>query len=333
MNKPKRAWMVRAGNDNFLADLVEEQGAVAIGWSAMGDVSNLSSRTEFKELYWEAHPSAPAGQVPVNAGQVFNFARVIQVGDYVLTYDKASRELIIGTVVGPYQFDPSLFGEDYPHIRPVEWYQRVSRDDFSQSAKNSMGGTLTVFRLHDYIEEIHAAITEEVIEPDLIEEAEEEPPFYDDVKSKADELISDLISRLDGYQFQDLAAAVLRSMGFHANSSSPGRDRGVDIIASPDPLGLEDPRFKVQVKHRETSKVGADEMRSFVTAISNYQGLYISTGGFTTEAMMEAERSNQPISMVDRDRFVTLLLEHYHNLEPKFKAMIPLTQVWVPVEE
>ena len=44
MMMPKHAWMVRAGNDNELADLVEEKGAVAIGWTKMGDLSSLKAR-------------------------------------------------------------------------------------------------------------------------------------------------------------------------------------------------------------------------------------------------------------------------------------------------
>ena len=56
MIKPKHAWMVRAGDENELADLVEDKGAIAIGWEAMGDVSSLKDREAFKARYRQVYP-------------------------------------------------------------------------------------------------------------------------------------------------------------------------------------------------------------------------------------------------------------------------------------
>lgn len=331
MPKPQHAWMVRAGNDNFLADLVQERSAVAIGWPEMGDVSRLKTREHFKTRYCDAYPDAPDGRVPVNAGQVFNVAQSIGVGDYILTYLKATRELLVGVVTGPYEYTSQEFGEEYPHIRRVNWVRRVSRDLFSLAARNSMGSTLTVFRLDDHITEIHTVATQETIaEPVVTPVAEEEPPFHEDVKSRADELIADLISRLDGYQFQGLVAAVLRAMNMYTVMSPPGPDRGVDIVASPDPLGLQEPRIKVQVKHRSNPASG-EEMRAFLTASQGYGALFVSTGGFSPNARYEAERAGRPVSLIERDEFINLLLEHYDNLEQESKALVPLMRIWVPV--
>jgi len=49
----QNAWKVRAGNENDLPEEFEEQGVVAIGWNAMGDVSESQRRAEFKERYKE----------------------------------------------------------------------------------------------------------------------------------------------------------------------------------------------------------------------------------------------------------------------------------------
>jgi len=240
--------MVRAGNENELADLVEEKSVVAIGWPAMADVSRLRTREQFKERYREAHPDHSQGRVNVNAGQIFRFACEIQPGDYALTYIKASREVLIGLVKGPYEyhvdfFPTDLFPEHYRHVRRVNWLRKASRDDFTAPARNSMGSTLTVFGLDDHLEQIHRLATAEEKVPTTNGEDEEEPPFFDEVKARADELIADLVSRLDPYDFQDLVAALLQAMGFRAISSPPGPDRGVDIVAHPDALGFERPRI------------------------------------------------------------------------------------------
>jgi restriction system protein len=170
-------------------------------------------------------------------------------------------------------------------------------------------------------------------EPSVTEAEEEEaPPFFKEVKATADELIADLISKLDPYDFQDLVAAVLQGMGFRTISSPPGRDRGVDIEAHPDAFGFEQPLIKVQVKHRKEA-VGGPEVREFLGALRNADnGLYVSTSGFKGDAKKEADASHKHVKLMDRDNFIQLLLENYEALDPEQKAKVPLRKVWVPAE-
>lgn len=77
---------------------------------------------------------------------------------------------------------------------------------------------------------------------------------------------------------QELVAGILRAMGYRNMILSPGPDRGKDIIASPDGLGLENPKIKVEVKHR-TAQMGSQELRSFLAILrEGDKGLYVSTG-------------------------------------------------------
>jgi len=223
--------------------------------------------------------------------------------------------------------------EAYPHTRSVDWIDRVSRDAFSAPAKKSMGSTLTVFSLDNYVGEIHALLTgDETAEDEVVEKEEETPPFYEEVKAQADELIADHIHQLDPFEFEELVAAVLRAMGYQAITTDPGPDRDIDIVAHPDALGFERPLIKVQVKHRQ-STTGGPDMRSFIgTLRSGESGLYVSTGGFTNEASTEAEHAHESVTLLDRDGFIRLLLEHYDELESEHTAKIPLQRVWVPVQ-
>lgn len=61
-------------------------------------------------------------------------------------------------------------------------------------------------------------------------------------------------------------------------------------------------------------------------------GLYVSTGGFTRDAYLEAESSQQPVTLLERDEFIQMLQEHYEAVDPEFKAQIPLRKVWLPVD-
>lgn len=64
-----------------------------------------------------------------------NFARQLEllasevaVGDDVVTFDAAARDLIlVGRIVGPYSFEDPPTIPDHPHVRAVEWTGTVSR--------------------------------------------------------------------------------------------------------------------------------------------------------------------------------------------------------------
>ena len=102
---------------------------------------------------------------------------------------------------------------------------------------------------------------------------------------------------LNWEEMQELIAGILRAMGLKTKISKRGPDRGKDIIASPDGLGLENPRIFVEVKHR-TSQVDSKQIRSFIGALrQESKGLYVSTAGFSKDAYYEAERSVLPLQI------------------------------------
>lgn len=111
-----------------------------------------------------------------------------------------------------------------------------------------------------------------------------------------------------------------------------GPNRGFDIFASPDGLGLQELGIFVEVKHRVAS-MGAPEIRSFLGARQpGDRCLYVSTGGFTREARYEAERSSVPLRLVTMQELRRLLLDHYGNLDGETRALVPLRRLYWPVD-
>ena len=109
-----------------------------------------------------------------------------------------------------------------------------------------------------------------------------------------------------------------------------GSDGGRDIIASPDGLGLESPRIVVEVKHRKGS-ISAPLLRSFIGGLRNTDsGLYISTGGFTKDALIEADRAILPVKLLDLDQFVHLLVDNYDSADMETRTILPLVQIYWP---
>src|SRR6187549_2245303 len=120
---------------------------------------------------------------------------------------------------------------------------------------------------------------------------------------------------------QELVAGILRAMGYHTHVSPEGADRGVDIFASPDGLGLQEPRIFVEVKHR-TQVIGSKEIRAFLGGRKKGDKcLYVSTGGFTKDAHYEAERAEIATTLISLRVLRKLVVEHYEHLDAETRAL------------
>ncbi len=257
-----RVWVVRPGVNNEIASEVEKASVVAIGWHEMDDVTKLGTREEFKNKYRSAYPDHNEAKVGIGAGQIYRFAKEIKIGDIVLAPIKVSREVLVGEVTGDCTFSTQVISNYYPNIRKVKWLKKISRDYLSVQFRNTLGGLSTVFRADGFLDEVKALLAGEKPPPPEPEGEAPEVDFAAEVQAKADEIISDLLSRIDAYDFQQLVAGLLRAMGFRTKVSPPGPDGGGDIRAFPDAFGFEAPRIRVQVKQRNRKYSSLRELRA-----------------------------------------------------------------------
>lgn len=328
-------WMIRAGEGGFRFEDFKAQSSVSIGWHEVGDLSACNSREDFLTAVKSAYPQMRKGQIPNAAGQLFRYVREIEIDDAVITYSSAERTYLIGAVTGVYSFKPE-FGEN-PNVRAVRWMGQVSRDALSVGARNSLGSTLTLFKIsEDVAAEIMSlltlgtSITESPQRKEDIPDIEQVEDLFRDQQLKSFEFIKDRVNSLAWDEMQELVAGLLRAMGYKTRISPSGSDRGKDIIASPDGLGFEDPRIVVEVKHRNVA-MGSQEIRGFLGGRhDNDKGLYVSTGGFSREARYEAERGRIPVTLMDLDDLVKALLEHYENMDVEMQRLVPLRKLYWP---
>jgi len=138
------------------------------------------------------------------------------------------------------------------------------------------------------------------------------------------------INLKNAYEFQDLVAALLRGMNYYTPFVAPkGKDGGIDVIAYQDPLGAKSPRIKVQVKHREAT-ANVSEIRELMGLLQKEGdiGLFISTGGFTSDAKATARSSNVHVELIDFDRFIALWQEFYVKLNDEDKDRLRLRSLY-----
>lgn len=143
--------------------------------------------------------------------------------------------------------------------------------------------------------------------------------------------IEDFVTALGPYEFQDRIAALLRGMGYSTPYvAAPGPDGGTDIIAYPDPLGAKTPHVRVQVKHRRTQKATREEVAALRGIVRQDReiGLFVSTGGFTPQAMTEARNGAVHIQLMDLDGFLDSWLAVYDRLVEEDRAQLRLRAVY-----
>lgn len=338
-------WVVHIGNDDRVALQALDKGFLAIGWPDIADLAAHGTRAKMRTAYEAAYPMDKPKTVSSSYGQPYRFAHEIEEGDPVVFPVKPTGEIAVGRVSGPYRRsdDPAL--AEYPHLRPVEWLAVVPRTAFTQAALHSFGSFLTVSTSDDYLEEV-VAIAAGGTPPDSAPvssaagasggtpavDAEEPDAARSLFDSAAQETEDYLLKawRRTGHEFEHVVAAVFESLGYTATVTKASGDHGVDVIAHPDPLGLEKPFVKVQVKSG-TSSVGGPEVNQLKgTLNAGEQGVLVSLGKFTPQAE-SAARGRADLTLIGPKRFVSLFLDHYDRLAPEWRARYPLRQVYVPV--
>jgi len=143
--------------------------------------------------------------------------------------------------------------------------------------------------------------------------------------------IKDFIIQKNPYEFQDLVAALLRAMDYHTSFiAQKGKDGGIDIIAYQDPLGIQKPRIKVQVKHYPENPIGVDVIRSLKGLINHGEevGLFVTSGRFSNEAERFAREANVHIKLIDGEELISLWQQYYSKMPDEDKSLLPLQAIY-----
>lgn len=273
---------------------------------------------------------------------MFKFLHEIKAGDIVVYPSKADRMVNIGRFKGKAIYvegDP----DEYLTKQIVEWLKRIPRDEFSQAALHEIGSFLTMFRVRRYANEFLAKINLALPETaNAFSEAQsdQQDEIADDdtatvsaaiqaEASTSDFIIKRLMTELTGHQFEEFIAHLLECMGYTARVTPKSGDGGVDVIAHMDPLGFQPPIVKVQCK-RTTGQTPRPDVDQLLGTLGDGEyGLFVNLGSFARGAV-ELERNRAKLRLINGEQFVELVFEHYAKLSPRYRALIPLKQIFVP---
>ena len=149
----------------------------------------------------------------------------------------------------------------------------------------------------------------------------------DIIESTKDFILKELSRNLKGYALEEFVADLLRAMGYRTTVSPQGGDSGIDITAYKDELP---PRILVQVKSQD-SDIKETTIQSLKGAMREGDyGLFVTLSNYTKNAQKYLE-STPIIRGINGTELVDLILKYYEDLDIKYKKMIPLKMVYIPV--
>ena len=325
-NEEKRIWGIHTTDDSLFLD----NNVIAIGWKDFGDCSKLEpTREAYKAHYIQSYPDGKKGAVATSAGMLYRFALEMKIGDYVVFPSKSNRKINIGVVESNFIYEPDA--ALYVQQRKVKWLKHLPRTAFSQGALYELGSALSFFMLKNYADEYIQALDKSFKPAVAMAESDETvaATAEDIVESTRDFILKELSKKLKGYALEEFVADLLRAMGYRCTVSPQGGDSGIDITAYKDELP---PRILVQVKSQD-SDIKETTIQSLKGAMREGDyGLFVTLSNYTKNAQKYLE--NTPIIRgINGTELVDLILKYYDQLSDKYRKMIPLKMVYIPIPE
>ncbi len=317
-----RVWGIHGMND----PLFLQKNVIAIGWHDLGDLTKLgNTRDEIKETYIKVYPNDKKGSIAVSVGMLYRFLYEAQIGDYVVFPSKSDRMINIGQIESDYFFGGE--NERFPQMRKVKWLKHLPRTRFSQGALYEVGSALTFFAVKNYADEYLAALSKDFKKTGSGEDETVAATADEIMESTKDFILKELSRQLKGYDLEGFVAELLSAMGYRVKVSPKGGDSGVDITAYKDELP---PRILVQVKSQD-SDIRETTIQSLKGAMREGDyGLFVTLSDYTANAKKYLD-STPIIRGINGSELVDLTLKYYDQLGEKYRKMIPLKLVYIPV--
>lgn len=131
--------------------LSENNPHICIGWSDLGDLSEIKDKNDLAILY-DAHFEKNNRGRGQDIGQIWRFINDVKEGDYVIFAENSVFH--IGRIESDYYFDKTDYegqSNDYKNTRKVRWLKKnISRSVLSYDLHNSLKTAMSIWGLNDY---------------------------------------------------------------------------------------------------------------------------------------------------------------------------------------
>ena len=333
-------WLVRAGGAGEHESRFLSENKIYVTWDELSsDLAALNNKEDLSNLLSEKYPNAKPGRIRNWVGQIWPFAKEMQLGDWVVMPSKKKASINIGEITGEYVNEPNA-NNPYYHYRTINWFATdIPRSNFDQDLLYSFGAFMTICRIkrndaENRIKQMSkngwksSSIPLSIREPDVT--LSDEANFFDIERIARDQLAKFVISKFKGHGMALLIEQILKAQGYTTYRSPEGPDKGIDLLAALGPLGFGSPRICVQVKTGDTP-VDRPTLDQLIGAMQNFgadQGLLVSWSGFKSSVDKEVPNQFFKVRLWDQDLIIEELLKVYDKIDEEIKAELPFKRVW-----
>ena len=159
----KHYFRIMLGRKSVYAEEAYKGNFIAAGFVKDRDLTHYlpdnwrEFNKEFIPIFLKQNPDKTKISAGLACGMLWTIAKGVQVGDVVLCPDgKGKGNYYVGEVTGLYDYHK---GQALPHRRAVRWFSRtITRNDMSESLKNSAGSIGTVSDISKYANELETLL-------------------------------------------------------------------------------------------------------------------------------------------------------------------------------
>lgn len=158
----KKYHRIMLGRGSIYAEEAYKGNFIGASWFEDEDLTNKIPENwrEFNRkyipLYMEKYPGKTKISAGLACGMLHTIIKGIKQGDIVLC-PNGKGSYFVGEVVGNYEYQK---GANLPHRRIVRWFNlTISREEMSESLRNSAGSIATVSNISRHAEEIESFIS------------------------------------------------------------------------------------------------------------------------------------------------------------------------------
>jgi len=330
-------WLTRAGSAGEYEKKFLEDGRIYLTWDYLdSDLRKIETKDELKAKLEEMDPGGKPGRYQNWASQIWPFVWRMKKGDWVILPSKFKSVINFGKIEGDYVYDKSL-GSPYYHYRKVNWFAKdIPRTNFDQDLLYSFGAAMTICRIkrNDAEFRVKEMAKNNWVSPTGFTDIENEDGAefnIGDLEQLAEDNIAKFLQqKFKGHGMTRVIEGILKAKGYITYRSGEGPDKGVDILAAPEPFGFGTPKLCVQVKTSDTpiERSILDQLIGAMQNLNADQGLLVSWGGFRSSVEREIPAQFFRVRIWDQAAIIKELIENYDKLDEDLKAEIPLKRIW-----
>ncbi len=297
-----------------------EDGSLIVKCPRLGSLLvQGEDKATFRARYESAFPERTGLDKTVAVSLLYRFAQEMRRGDLIVYRSYADAQVRLGEVTGDYDYQG---GEE--HRRSVAWRKSLPQNAFSAAALREIGysSPAPLFPVKCHANEFFEALG---IKHTARPSARTTPAVTHVPEPALERFVLDELGRSNAYHgFKEFAAGLLQAMGYRVTLLASSRD-DIDIIAHRDPLL---PRVLVKVADGKPRTSDVQALRH-AQERGDY-GVLLSLAEMPPE-VCAALNAAPNLRGVDGRQIAALTLDYYNSLHERYRKLIPLKSVYVPV--